>query len=254
MKINSQPSGAACPLAAPRLYESNALRRATGDTLRPGGLSLLQSALPHTDWPRGARVLDIGCGIGATAAYLRQDHGLQALGLDLSAQLLGEGAAAHPELPLIRGRAEALPIADGSLAGLTCECVLSLVKDPLQTLREFFRVLTGGGQLILSDLYRRRDIANQDLPGNCCLAGASSREQLYSWLRKAGFSVNVWQDRSHLLAQLAAQLVFLHGSMAEFWGQFAVDGDGSPMQQAIQAMRPGYYLVIASKENGNTAG
>ena len=249
MKTSSQPSGAACPLAAPRLYETSALRRATGDTLRPGGLTLLKSALLHTAWPTGARVLDIGCGIGATAAYLRQTHRLSALGLDLSAQLLGEGAAAHPELPLIRGRAEALPLADGSLTGVTCECVLSLVQDPLRTLGEFSRVLATGGQLILSDLYRRREISDQDLPGNCCLAGATSRERLLSWLHEAGFKVKLWQDRSQLLAELAARLVLLHGSMADFWSQFATDGDGSPMQQAVKAMRPGYCLVIATKES-----
>lgn len=248
MKTNSPSGGAACPLAAPLLYETDALRRATGDTLRPGGLSLLQKALQQVHWPAATRVLDIGCGIGATAAYLRQVHGLEALGLDLSGQLLAEGATAHPMLPLIRGRAEALPIADSALAGLTCECVLSLVTDPLSTLREFSRVLTAKGQLILSDLYRRRNMTDQKLPDNCCLAGATSREQLVSWLQAAGFRVQLWEDHSHLLAELAARLVLLHGSMTDFWGRFAADGDGRPMQQAIKAMRPGYCLVIATKQ------
>lgn len=192
-------------------------------------------------------MLDIGCGTGATAAYLREIHGFQAIGLDLSEQLLNEGAAAHPDLPLIRSRAEALPIADGSLTGLTCECVLSLTQDPVGTLREFFRVLTAGGQMVFSDIYRRRDITNQDLPDNCCLAGATSREQLLDWLHKTGFKVHLWQDRSPLLAELAARLAWLNGSLTEFWSQFAADGDGRPMQQAVQAMRPGYCLVVAAK-------
>lgn len=248
MKTNSSSGGAACPLAAPRLYETSALRRATGDTLRPGGLSLLQIALQQTNWPAGGRVLDVGCGIGTTAVYLRQTHRLQAMGLDLSAQLLGEAAIANPELPLIRGRAEILPIGDSSLAGLTCECVLSLVKDPLNTLREFHRVLAKDGQLILSDIYRRRDIKDKDLPGNCCLAGAHNRDQLLDWLQQAGFSVQLWQDHSRLLAELAARLVWQHGSMEDFWSQFSADGDGRPMQHAVQAMRPGYCLMIASKK------
>ncbi len=248
MKTNSETSGAVCPLAAPRLYETNALRRATGDTLRPGGLSLLKEALQQVSWPAGSRVLDIGCGSGATATYLRQTHDLQAMGLDLSEKLLAEGAAAHPELPLIRSRAETLPIADGSLRGLTCECVLSLVKDPLGTLREFSRVLASDGQLVLSDIYRRREISDQELPGNCCLAGATSREQLLDWLQKAGFTVQLWQDRSRLLAELAARLAWLNGSLTEFWSQFSADGNGQPMQRAVQAMRPGYCLVVAAKQ------
>ncbi len=249
MKTNNQTDGAACPLAAPRLYESNALRRATGDTLRPGGLTLLKQALQQVNWPAGSRVLDIGCGTGATATYLRQTHGLQAVGLDLSEQLLGQGAAAHPELPLILSRAETLPIANGSLRGLTCECVLSLIKDPPGTLREFSRVLACGGQLVLSDIYRRRDITDQELPGNCCLAGAASREQLLDRLQKAGFTVQRWEDHSRLLAELAARLAWLNGSLTEFWSQFSADGDGRPMQKAVQAMRPGYCLVIAAKQS-----
>jgi SAM-dependent methyltransferase len=247
---NPGPSGgAACPLAAPRLYETDALRQATGDNLRPGGLELLQEALQQVDWPSGARVLDIGCGIGTTAAFLQRDHGLRAMGIDLSAHLLCEGAGRHPMLPLVRGRAEDLPFADESLAGLTCECVLSLVNNPQRTLGGFRRVLAPSGHLILSDLYRRQETPATGLPENCCLAGAVSREQLQSWLHEAGFSVRLWQDRSHLLAELAARLVFLHGSMASFWGRFTDDGDGRAMQQAVQAIRPGYFLLIAQKSS-----
>jgi arsenite methyltransferase len=235
----------ACPLAAPRLYETNVLRQVTGDTLRPGGLALLQEALQQIDWPPGTRVLDIGCGIGATAAYLRREHGLRALGLDLSARLLSEGAACHPKLPLVRSRAEELPVADGALEGLTCECVLSLVSDPFRTLEEFRRVLAPGGQLILSDLYRRKESCGGSLPGNCCLPGTVNREQLQTWLEKAGFKILLWQDRSHLLAELAARLVLQHGSMTAFWARFAPDGDGRPIHQAVQAIRPGYYLTLA---------
>lgn len=249
MKTSRTSGGAACPLAAPRLYETDILRRAAGNTLRPGGLTLLQEGLQQVNWPAGTRVLDIGCGTGAAAAYLRRTHSLEAIGLDLSEQLLNEGTAANPGLPLIRGRAETLPIADGSLDGLTCECVLSLVKDPPGTLREFSRVLKTGGQLIFSDIYRRRDIADQELPDNCCLAGATSREHLLDWLHRSGFKVQLWQDRSRLLAELAARLAWQNGSLTEFWSQFSADGDGRPMQQAVQAMRPGYCLVIAAKQS-----
>ncbi len=234
-------------MAAPRLYETDALRQATGDNLRPGGLELLQDALQQVDWPSGARVLDIGCGIGTTAGYLQRDHGLRAMGIDLSAHLLCEGAARHPNLPLVRGRAEDLPFADESMAGLTCECVLSLVNNPVRTLGEFRRVLAPNGHIILSDLYRRQETSATGLPENCCLSGAVTREQLQNWLHEAGFSVRLWQDRSHLLAELAARLVLQHGSMTAFWDQFAPDGDGRPIHQAVQAIRPGYCLIIAEK-------
>jgi len=249
MNNPSLTGGSACPLGAPRFYETDALRQATGDNLRPGGLELLREALQQVDWPSEARVLDIGCGIGTTAAHLRKDHGLRAMGIDLSAHLLCEGAGRHPKLPLVRGRAENLPFADESLAGLTCECVLSLVNNPQRTLGEFRRVLTPNGYLILSDLYRRQENSATGLPENCCLAGAVTRKQFLGWLHEAGFSVRLWRDRSHLLAELAARLVLLHGSMSSFWGRFTDDGDGRAMQQAVQAIRPGYFLLIAQKSS-----
>ncbi|MEZ4600853.1 MAG: class I SAM-dependent methyltransferase [Syntrophotaleaceae bacterium] len=240
-------SGITCPLGAPHLYETEALRQATGETLRPGGLTLLQEAMKLLHWPAGSRVADIGCGIGSTAAYLREKHGLQTFGIDLSARLLGEAASRHVDLPLVRGRAENLPFADGSLAGLTCECVLSLTRDPDRTLQEFQRVLAPGGTMVLSDLYRRKNADAGSVPKNCCLSGAVSRERLFNWLHEAKLEIKVWQDRSHLLAELAARLVLLHGSLESFWEQFAPNSEGHSLHQAVQAIRPGYFLLIARK-------
>jgi arsenite methyltransferase len=247
MNESGLTSDAACPLGARHLYETDALRRATGETLRPGGLALLQEALQFLQWPAGSRVADIGCGIGSTAAYLREKHGFQTFGIDLSALLIKEAASRHADLPLVRGRAEDLPIADSSLAGLTCECVLSLTTDQGRTLQEFQRVLAPRGTMVLSDLYRRRDPEPVGVPENCCLSGAASREQLLRWVHEAGFSVEVWQDHSHLLAELAARLVLLHGSLESFWEQFARNGGGHSLHQTIKAIRPGYFLLIARK-------
>ena len=44
------------------MYEHTAIREATGDIIRPGGLALTDRALALCQLPAGARVLDVGCG------------------------------------------------------------------------------------------------------------------------------------------------------------------------------------------------
>ena len=72
-----------------------------------------------SDLPRGAVVLDAGCGPANDIRLLR-DQGLHVIGLDLS-----EGALAHARLllprdGLVRGPLEDPPFDDGSFDGLWC--------------------------------------------------------------------------------------------------------------------------------------
>jgi SAM-dependent methyltransferase len=237
-----------CPLNKPNLYESPALRKATGPAIRPGGLSVLEDVLERFPFEGGVRVLDVGCGVGASVAILRYQYALRATGIDLSRTLLREGAKMLPSMPLTQARAENLPLPDDCFQGVLCECVLSLVSDSKQVLSEFYRTLKPGGLLIMSDIYRRDPSDNhQVLPCASCFSGARDRGSLLGWLADVGFTVHLWEDHSHLLRELAAKLIFMHGTMSAFWEQFAGAGNGRQMEQAVRAMRPGYYLVVAEK-------
>ncbi|MDA8140214.1 MAG: class I SAM-dependent methyltransferase [Desulfobacteraceae bacterium] len=226
------------------LYESQALRAVTGPAIRPGGLALTERALALCGLTAGARVLDVGCGGGATVAHLRQSHGLRAMGLDLSWMLLAEGRAQPGCPPLVQGPAEMLPVADGKLQAIFCECVLSLLSSPKSALAEWHRALAPGGLLVVSDLYARAGQLEDELfsaPGRCCLAGAVDRDTLLEGVTGAGFEVVVFEDHSPLLKQLAAQLVWAYGSLETFRARAGLGctshGNG----------RPGYYLMVAKK-------
>ena len=121
------------------LYQQEALRAVTGETIRPGGFALTDRAMALCKMTEGGKVLDVGCGTGASVRYLRKKYHLHAVGLDASAGLLLEGHESNPEIPLARATASSMPIGDGRLAGILCECVLSLTCDPLAVLREFHR-------------------------------------------------------------------------------------------------------------------
>ncbi|HET9658115.1 MAG TPA: methyltransferase domain-containing protein [Kineosporiaceae bacterium] len=247
---------------AVRPYEDAALRRVTGDALRPGGPELTDHALSLAGLYHGARVLDLGCGAGTTVQRLTTRHGLAAAGLDLSAQLTAAGRARSPGLPLLRGRAERLPLADASVDAVLAECVLSLLPDPAVALAEVARVLRTRGRIVIADLYARNHSAADDLrrlPDGSCLRGAFTVQRLLRMIRRGGFALLCWEDHSAALTELAVRLVLNDGGADRLWcpvpvpvagGRAAAPVSPEPDRAAIRAARPGYFVLIAEKTGG----
>ncbi len=239
-------STGSCPL-----YESGPIRQVTGDTIRPGGFAITKRAISFCSFAPGARVLDVGCGTGATVEYLRDNYQLDAVGVDPSPVLLEQGRKRCPGLPLIEAAGENLPFGDGEMDGVLAECTLSLMKNPDQALAECYRVLKGGGRLVVTDIYARNPAGVDGLRGlhlASCLGGAMPLDELLQKIEDRGFVVELWEDHTRLLGELVAGLILAHGSMAAFWGR--VSGGSMPcanIQQAVQKARPGYVLVLARK-------
>jgi arsenite methyltransferase len=234
-----------------RVYEQDAIRCVTGEAIRPGGLALTERVLAFLSPPTGARVLDVGCGAGASVDYLSDGHGLVALGLDPSALLTRSGRRRRPGLPLLQGQGERLPVADGEIDVILAECSLSVMADADRALAECRRVLRRGGALVVSDVYAREPAlipALRQLPVTCCLRGAVSYQEINARLQAHGFRILLWEDHSDVLKQLAVRIIMAHGSMARFWCRTSGGcADGSSIQQVIVQSKPGYFLLIAKK-------
>ncbi|MBN2001956.1 MAG: methyltransferase domain-containing protein [Anaerolineae bacterium] len=238
-----------------RIYEQPALRRVAGDVLRPGGLSLTRYALAQAALLPGARVLDLGCGVGTTAAVCRGEFNLGAVGLDVSGGMLAEARGQHPGLPLVQAPGARLPFRDGSLDAVLAECTLSLMPDPDAVMAEVRRVLRAGGWFAVSDLYTRApDNAPSGvtdphtLPPAGCLQGACARADFEARLAAHGFIAILWEDHTRALKTFTARLIFEHGSLAGFW-QCATGNPAiaEPIRQAVARAHPGYFLAIAQK-------
>lgn len=231
-------------MAETQPYESSALRTVTGPAIRPGGLDLSEQAARYCRLTAADRVLDVGCGTGATLGFLKHHFQAKPVGLDLSPLLLENARRAKPALPLIRGNAMALPFKARQFSALFCECVLSLLPDPARALSDFYRILRPAGHMVITDLYQQKvGPAQMAMPPGArgCLKGAVSRHLLAQRVTAAGFTLLLWEDHSHLLKILAAQLVFAGISLKEFWGvncRNSVD---------FKARPPGYFLLVAVK-------
>ena len=234
------------------LYESSILRKVTGAAIRPGGVELTDRGISGCRLSRGDHVLDIGCGAGASVAYLRRRYGMATVGLDLSAALLAEGAQSPGGSALVQARAEQVPFADDCFAAVLCECMLSLCQDPGAVLQEIRRVLRPGGYLILADVYARLPESGAwtpRMPVRSCLQGAVDCPTVKGRIAAAGLELQLWEDHTPLLRQLAARLVWDYGSLDAFWSALGVSGAARAMHRGdnMACGRPGYYLAAAQK-------
>lgn len=230
------------------LYEQPPFRAAAGTEFRPGGLQLTAELAGECGLRPGQRVLDVGCGVGATASLLAQRYGVTAVGMDCSASSVDEAAQRDRRVTWVLGRAQQIAYPDEHFDAVFCECFLSAQDDPAQVLREIRRVLCPPGFLAVTDLYLRTPEAADSfgsLPADTCLRGAASKEATLALFESAGFEVSVWRDRSDTLTALMASLVFAYGSAAAFWKDAL--GEYAGLRAAVEHSRPGYYLLVARR-------
>lgn len=116
----------------------------------PGMASLRQRSYELLGAPRGAPVVDVGCGTGTAVAEMAA-LGLGSIGLDASEQLVAVASRRHGDLDLRVGQAQSLPFDAGSITGYRAERVFQHIPDPDMALAEARRVLAPGGRIVLLD-------------------------------------------------------------------------------------------------------
>ena len=224
--------------------------------IRPGGLDLTRRGLALSQLGTGMRVLDVGCGSGVTVTYLRDECGIQAVGIDSSHLLLIKGRAADAKLPILMGDAAALPFPDGQFEGVFFECSLSLVEDYAHVLRECRRILVHSGKIIVADLYARNPEAREELmnlPLHSCLRGAFDKNLFVQEVSEAAFSTMCFEDHSDLLLDFAARMIWAYGSLDRFWSEATCNSvDSEAIQSAVRRARPGYFLYVGRKSEAES--
>ncbi len=94
----------------------------------------------------GARILDVGCGLGLYVRRFR-DFSSQVYGIDIDPARVRDASA---DLPNIReGSAQALPYENDAFDLVLSHEVLEHVPDDVEAVREAYRVLRPGGRLVV---------------------------------------------------------------------------------------------------------
>lgn len=96
----------------------------------------------------GGRCLDIGCNGGRYTRMLA-DRGLQASGLDFSADMIRAARRSHPDLNFREGDAQALPFADGEFDAAISLGLIQLLPDWRAAVAEALRVVKPGGVVVI---------------------------------------------------------------------------------------------------------
>ncbi|MDW8802685.1 methyltransferase domain-containing protein [Clostridium sp. A1-XYC3] len=232
-------------------YESRAMREALGTTLRPGGFCLTDEAVEFCKFKKGDKLLDIGCGMGATVEYLWDRYELEAVGIDPSRKLIEIGKKRNKKLNLVEGRGESLDFEKSSMKGIFAECTLSLMEDRNKVISEAYRVLAKDGYFIATDVYAKNPQFIHELKDfyfNSCMRGLHDLEELKEEFIRQGFKIALCKDCSDLLKQLMVKIIFTYGYMNIFWrNSTECSINSSKFEEILRRCKVGYFIIVGRK-------
>lgn len=254
-----------------KLFENPVFDEMFQGAIRPGGFAITRRAMELCTFGKGAKILDMGCGSGATVEFLQSNYDVDAVGIDLSKTLLERGKARNPELNLLYGDGEMLDFPSLTFDGVFMECTLSLMDNLVEALHEAYCVLKKGGKLIISDFYCKEPGSRLKKPdkshGSCshhhdeekahgekqqciktCLDGAFVQEELDSMLKEIGFEILSREDRNKDLKDFTAALIMEYGSLDAFFASALHGDEEKTFLPGIESYgKLGYFLLIAEK-------
>lgn len=157
---------------------------------------------------QGLKVLDLGCGAGRDVYALSAMVGEagQVVGLDMTDEQLNVAREyqdyhadvfgyAKSNVEFIQGdidQLENLPFEDGYFDLIVSNCVINLVQDKQNVLKQAYRLLKQGGEMYFSDVYCDRripaELVKDEVLYGECLSGALYWRDFLEFSKQAGFT------------------------------------------------------------------
>jgi ubiquinone/menaquinone biosynthesis C-methylase UbiE len=161
------PESTAAKAAYARLFSATSTSHdGVGGLFAHFGAALVERA----ELSRGDRVLDVGCGTGASLLPASRRVGPVGwvVGIDLAPGMVDESRAAIEKAAIVNAEAtladaEELPFADGSFDAVLCGFALFFFPHPERALDEAYRVLRPGGRIALSTFTREGSASIDDI-------------------------------------------------------------------------------------------
>jgi SAM-dependent methyltransferase len=159
----------------------------------PGGILLTKELMFREDISDDMAILDIGCGTGQTAVFMKEMFGSRVVGLENHPVMLAKAKkrilASGAEVELINSQAEDMPFGDKEFDLITSESVLAFVERKT-VLAEVERVLKPGGLFIAVEMTVESDLSAEDRKELSSFYGVGhlfSEEEWMKCAEEAGF-------------------------------------------------------------------
>ncbi|MFX0088078.1 MAG: class I SAM-dependent methyltransferase [Candidatus Hodarchaeota archaeon] len=122
-----------------------------------GGITATDKLLELCNINENSRILDVGCGVGATVSYIAKKYDVQITGVDKSERMIQKATKRVKKrkvtdlVELRIADATNLPFDDNLFDIVMTESVLSFVEDKPTAITEFVRVTKPGGYIGLNE-------------------------------------------------------------------------------------------------------
>jgi arsenite methyltransferase len=128
-----------------------------GTTKHMGGFETTKTLIELCHIGRDTYVLEVGCGVGATACYMARKHGCRVVGVDLRESMIARSnERAHKEgvanfVEFRAADAQDLPFNDGLFGAVIGESVATFIDDKQRVVSEYARVTRPGGYVGMNE-------------------------------------------------------------------------------------------------------
>ncbi|MCH0543445.1 methyltransferase domain-containing protein [Streptomyces sp. MUM 203J] len=254
-------------------YSDDVVGLLLGDSYHPGGTALTRRLADRLGLTPDMRVLDVASGRGTTALLLADAYEVRADAVDYSpaSTAIARGAAGAAGLTgrvaFTTGDAERLPYRNAVFDAVVCECALCTFPDKRRAAAEFFRVLTPGGRIGITDVTAVPDRLPPELRGLtariACIADARPLEEYAEILAAAGLRTLAVERHDEamirMVDQIQARLDLLRVTAPARLAQAGVDlGAARAVLDAARAAVAdgvlGYALLTAVRARGGRSG
>ena len=129
-----------------------------GLTKHIGGMRVTNELVELCKIKKDSKILEIGCGVGLTSAYLAKKFGCTVTGIDISEGMIGnakktaerEGVADKTKFMV--GDAQKLPFRDNAFDVVIAESVMAFIPERNKAMNEFVRVIRPGGYVGITEV------------------------------------------------------------------------------------------------------
>ncbi len=195
---------------------------------------------------RGDTVIDLGSGAGNDCFVARHETGPEGkvIGIDFTPSMIEKARLnvdklGYNNVEFREGDIENMPVNDHTADVIVSNCVLNLVPDKEQVVKEIFRVLKPGGHFSISDIVLVGDLPEalrQDAEMYAgCVSGAIQKSEYMNYIKEMGFENIIIQKEK--MISIPKDILSKYLSLSEL--EDFNDGNTGIFSITVYAEKPG---------------